>query len=649
MQRRSSPVCRHQSAAWVAGSMMTPIHRAGRRETQGGPVSNRLFVLLLTAIAALVIATPLAAAENENPLEPLDASSPRATLQSFVDQTKVTEDAALAYRSDRSLEAQQVYLDEVAKTRELFDLSEVPSASQGETVEEDFLALADILLRIPLPDPESIPDADQVEADELEQWTLPGTEITLKPLAEGDRAGSWVFSPRTVANLPGWRDQVEGLPVLVEDRAITDWRRNSDISTGPLIPTALVDALPGFSKVRVLGSPLWKSIVALLAALLIVLLVVLWYRWIGRRRTPGTVSGHALGATTPLLLFALLFVYDSFMGSQINPSGQLAEVVVVGTTITFWIGVAWLFYEVLQMLTEWSIGSPHVSDATYDPHLLRLVSRVISVAGVILILLFGANEIGIPALGLLAGASVGALVIGLAAQSTVENLIGGMTLFADKPFVVGDFVRFGDDDGTVEEIGPRSTRIRKLDGTQLTVPNSDIVQARISNFTQRNNVLLLHTVGVRYETTVQQIEWLVARIREGLRENPKVEEDENMPRVRLAGFGASSIDIEVRAYVATTSMHEFMAVQAELLAMIMRAVEAAGTSMAFPSTTAYVTRDDGIVGPEALDEPEAGTDGPRTPEQAAARADQKPARLEDETENGESEGETNAEGEDTSA
>ena len=73
-----------------------------------------------------------------------------------------------------------------------------------------------------------------------------------------------------------------------------------------------------------------------------------------------------------------------------------------------------------------------------------------------------------------------------------------------------------------------------------------------------------------------------------------------MPRVRLAAFGASSIDIEVRGYVATTSVHEFMAVQEELLQMIMRQVEAAGTSMAFPSTTAYLSRDDGIPGPSVL-------------------------------------------------
>ena len=75
----------------------------------------------------------------------------------------------------------------------------MPTASLEEVTEENFVALADILLRIPLPDRESIPDQDMIASDELTQWTLPGTEITLRPLDEGDRAGSWVFTPRTVA------------------------------------------------------------------------------------------------------------------------------------------------------------------------------------------------------------------------------------------------------------------------------------------------------------------------------------------------------------------------------------------------------------------------------------------------------------------
>ncbi len=479
-------------------------------------MTYRLVALLLAVLGSLALSSPALGQDQPNPLEPLDASSPRAAVQSFLDQVAVVQDAATEYRRERSLDAQAALFAEVDKVRELMDLSEVPAASLDQVVQEDFAALADILMRIPLPATEDIPDADAVAADELTRWTLPGTEITFAPLKKGDLAGSWLLTPRTVAMLPRWREEVEGLPVTVTDVPITDWRRNTDFSTGPLIPGGLVGALPALAKERVLGSPLWKSIAALLLAILVVVLSILWYRWIGHRGPPDSMRRHAFGLTTPLFLLLLLSLYQSFMATQVHVSGQLAELVVLGTTVAFWVAVAWLFKEVVELVVEWVIATPRISDTTYDAHLLRLVSRIISVLGVGFILLFGANEIGIPALGLLAGASVGGLVVGLAAQSTVENLIGGITIFADKPFQVGDFVAFGDDLGSVEEIGPRSTRIRKLDGTQLTVPNSDIVQARISNFTHRDNVLFLHTVGLRYETTMRQVQWLVAQHPRGL-------------------------------------------------------------------------------------------------------------------------------------
>lgn len=565
-------------------------------------MSRSLVVALLTLLAALVLAAPLFAAEEgpENPLEPLDTSSPRATLLSFIEQAGVVEEAALEYRSNRSGETQRAVFDAITKTSEISDLSKVPTASVGAVVESNFAALADILMRIPLPDAEEIPDADQVAADELTQWTLPGTEITFKPLKKGDRAGNWVLTPRTVSGLPGWRDEVEGLPSLAEEAGITNWRRQLDLATGPLIPGTVINSLPDVSQARVLGSPLWKSLAAVLGAMLIVLIGYLWYRFIGRRGPDGTIRKHVFALTTPSVIITMLFVFEQFLTTQVNVSGTLAELVVLGTTISIWIMLAWAFAALVSLVVEWVIDTRFIADERYDTHLLQLISKVVTVVGVLLIVLFGANQIGIPALGLLAGASVGALVIGLAAQSTVENFISGMTLYADKPFEVGDFVGFGTDQGTVEDIGPRSTRIRKSNGTQLTVPNSDIVQARISNFTQRDNALFLHVIGLRYETTLEQIEWVVEHIREGLREHPKVEEDSDLPRVRLAEFGSSSIDVEARAYVATTSVHEFMAVQEQLLAMIMRTVEAAGTGMAFPSTTAYLTRDDGIVGPSAL-------------------------------------------------
>jgi hypothetical protein len=179
-------------------------------------VSKRLIVILLAMVATIALAAQVSAAEaeTENPLEPLDTSSPRAAYLAFIEQAGVIEKAVLEYRSNRSTETQNAFFEAVAKTGELSDLSEVAAAKQDQVVVGNFAALADILMRIPLPDRETIPDADQVTADGLTQWIVPGTEITFRPLEEGDRAGAWVLTPSTVAGLTGWRREVEGLPAI---------------------------------------------------------------------------------------------------------------------------------------------------------------------------------------------------------------------------------------------------------------------------------------------------------------------------------------------------------------------------------------------------------------------------------------------------
>lgn len=571
---------------WSVRRASGPISRSSRR--LGGSALAALLVYSLSSMLAPL--APVAAAED--PLAPLDTSSPQATYLSFLEQSDAIEQAALDYAADRTFENQRVLAREFGKLEPLFDISEVPLTARDETVVQSWAYLADILKRVELPDPATIPDGEMVSDGSVPRWTLPGTEVKITRVDSGEREGDYVFSADTVAGLPAWRELVQGQPLLgTEPTAITDWRTWKTTASGPLIPLGLVEALPDSLRDPLLDSPLWKVIVGILGAMLVTLIVAAWHRWIGSRGPQGTVRGHVLSLTTPIVLVILLEAYRLFMDTQVNSGGTFAELVLFGTTIGYYLALAWAFRALVRLVVEWVIATPVITEGTYDAQLVRLLSRVISIVGAIGIVLYGANDIGIPALGLLAGLGIGGLVIGLAAQGTVENLIGGLTLYTDQPFRLGDFVALGDDLGTVDMIGPRSTRIRKLDGTRLSVPNSEITKSRVTNFTQRANVLFLHTVGVRYETTRAQLELLVARIDEGMRDHPLVISDENMPRVRVVGFGAYSIDIEMRAYIDTTDFNRYVVAQEQLLLMIHRIVEDVGTSIAFPSTTAYLTRD----------------------------------------------------------
>ena len=179
----------------------------------------------------------------------------------------------------------------------------------------------------------------------------------------------------------------------------------------------------------------------------------------------------------------------------------------------------------------------------------------------------------------------------LAAQKTVENLFGGITLILDQPVRVGDFCQFGDKLGTVEEIGLRSTRIRTLERTVVSVPNGQFSSLELENFTARDRCWLQTTLGLRYETTPDQLRYVLVELRTMLYAHPMVAAN---PRIRLIELAKSSLDLEIFAYVPTANYDEFLAVREDIYLRIMDIVAASGTGLAFPSQTTYAATDPGV-------------------------------------------------------
>ncbi|MCD9623113.1 mechanosensitive ion channel family protein [Rhabdothermincola salaria] len=581
-----------------------------------GPVGSarRVTIVAALAVIAAVLLGPSPAHAQENPLEPLDTSSPQATYLSFVAQVELLEELLLTYEQDRSEANQAAFDSALERTEQLFDFSEVSEANQGEAIVVSFTSLADILNRIPPPAVDEIPDAAEVEAAArateeftfpetdapflftgggITGYTLPGTEIKITRVDEGARADDYVFSAETVSRLPGWRKDVDGLPPN-EEVEVRNWVQEEANFTGHLVPRSLVDSLPdGFDR-DFLGSPLWKLIVDVVVLGLVVVTIGLWQRWVGSRGTPGTLSGYVHQLTTPVLLLILIGVARRFMDEQVNHSGNAATIANVLVTLVIWASMAWAFWVVTKLAVEWIIATPAIRDESIDAHLLRLLAKVVSLGGAFSLALMGLSRVGVPTIGLGVGAGVAGLAVGLAATSTLENLLGGITVYLDKPFRVHDDIRVDDEFGTVEAIGPRSTRIRRLDDTQVTLPNADLSRAKVTNYSERNHILFVHTVGVRYETTVDQLRTIVSAIDARFRSHPMVLDKTDFPRVRVCGFGASSIDIEVRAHIGTDRYSVFTEVQQELLLLIHEIIEAAGSGFAFPSTTTYLTDDAGL-------------------------------------------------------
>jgi MscS family membrane protein len=215
--------------------------------------------------------------------------------------------------------------------------------------------------------------------------------------------------------------------------------------------------------------------------------------------------------------------------------------------------------------------------------------RMTRVALVVLGAVVALQQIGFQITGLLAGLGVGGVAVALAAQKTIANLFGGFSLATDQPVRLGDFCRFGDKSGWVEDVGMRSTRIRTLDRSVITVPNSEFAEIQLENMSLRDRILLSANLGLRYETTPDQLRKVLAALHKLLADDSRV--IQNPLRVRFKGFGAYSLDIEVLTYIATADFDEFMAIREELFLKMMDIVNESGTGFAFPSQTIYAAQD----------------------------------------------------------
>ena len=218
--------------------------------------------------------------------------------------------------------------------------------------------------------------------------------------------------------------------------------------------------------------------------------------------------------------------------------------------------------------------------------LVRLLRRgadvlILFAAVVAVLFVFGVDPT--PAL---AGLGVGGIAVALAAQKTLENVIAGASIIFDQAVKVGDFLKMGEIQGTVDHIGLRSTRIRTLDRTVVSVPNGQIANVSLETFSARDKFWFHPAVGLVYETRPEQIREVVDGIRRMLLEHPLI--DLPSVRVRFFRLGASSLDVDVSAYLEARDWNHFLEIQEQLLFGITEIVSRAGTSIAFPSQTMYL-------------------------------------------------------------
>lgn len=228
------------------------------------------------------------------------------------------------------------------------------------------------------------------------------------------------------------------------------------------------------------------------------------------------------------------------------------------------------------------------TESKLDDQLAPLIVKSLRIFVITLGILFILNNFGYNIASLLAGLGIGGLAFALAAQDTVSNLFGSFTIFSDKPFHMGDWIEIGDFEGTVEEVGFRSTRIRRFDQAQVTLPNSQFIKNGVINYSAMKKRRIKFNLGVTYDTTAAQISEVIEGIKQIIREDHRF--DHNFSMVHFTDFGDYALNIFIYCFTKTTVWDEYLTVREEFHLSIMKMLEEMGVEIAFPSQTVYIEK-----------------------------------------------------------
>jgi MscS family membrane protein len=503
------------------------------------PGGNRHLPSVSRFVFALVLSVCCAYAQKSGS-DPLDRLNPRSTVTAFLESCHQNNyQRASQYLDTRQLPAKTREQQGIELAKELesllnadaqFDPLKLSQSQEGNLTDDSDQSMEGVA---------TISKGDQ-------NFQLKLQRVQISPTTE-----VWLFSAGTVALIP----KLAPLP-----------------STESAIEARLPRFLVSF---EISETPLWKWIALLIAAGLIIALFRVTAA-LSLRLMPGPRWRFVHALLEPVLVFiaaALFRVIDELLRPSALTRLYLADfllLVVVGA-------VAWALMNLVELFLA-------RVDAVLDPRqrvvshsLIYLGRRTSRVVIFVLAAIFVLNNWGYPMNTIIAGLGVSGIAVALAAQQTIANVFGGVSVIGDHPVMVGDLGNFGGVIGTVDDIGMRSTRIRTLSRTVVSIPNSAFAGMNLENYSLRDKILFNPALSVKRTTPKAQIEELVTALGKALREDKRVEA---VPATaRITAITAAAFTIEIFCYVLTADIDDFHKIASELYLGIDGVVTSAGVEL----------------------------------------------------------------------
>lgn len=527
-----------------------------------------LSLFLATTVQAGVSTVAVAGSQknsvnSENDSQTGKLRNPQATIKQFINaMTKVTTGDEDAF----------------SLAIDTLDLSKVSQLIRDERGQETARLLFTIMQLADIP-----------KLDEIPAKTLKSSYVLLRSeqgniVLRVNEQKNWLFSSKTVDKVP---QIFQGLT----DNHTIDTNGDSAVS----LPASVLlrSRMPSILKQGfILEYWQWIGLFFIIVFGSVADKVLAWVlkfnvgRWQKKHPSFEKLDSHVL---RPLGLMAMALIWWSGLNMLGLPDTALLILLVAVKLLVSLSGI-WSAFRIVDIFDAlWTTKALQTSNK-FDDLLVPMISKSLKVFVVVIGIVFAADNLNIDVTSLLAGLGLGGLAFALAAKDLLGNFFGSVTVLLDRPFSIGDWVVIGDIEGSVEEVGFRSTRVRTFYNSLVTMPNSILTTTKIDNMGARRYRRMKTMLAVTYDTSPERIEAFCEGIRKIIQMHPYMRKDSY--QVYFNEYGAASLDILVYVFWATPDWNTELRERHRFLLDVLRLARQLDIEFAYPTQTLYLKRGD---------------------------------------------------------
>ena len=508
----------------------------------------------------------------ENPLIPVKLDSPRDTIKSYMLAMNDYKAGVKTGQKDKR--------DRINDAIRCLNLDNIPFVLRKEKGGEAAILLKEVIDRVIVIDVNLVPDDIGDRNNPLQKWRLKDTEITISRVKKGEREGDYLFSVDTVSRAPEFFEKVKHLPYLKKSGG------------GALYKEPWVESkLPHWAleKTILLLNWQWLGIlISIFSGLVIKRLIEIQIHLL-KKFTQKTKFDwddkiiYAFDRPAGLIGASGFWIISIFI---LKFEGTPQLILMNFVQVIFSISLIWLIYNSVDVLTEYLMHLSSKTGSKLDDQLVPLIQRALKMFVVVFGVLVSCQNLGFNVMSVLAGLGLGGLAFALAAKDTCANFFGSIMILLDRPFNIGDWVIIGKTEGSVEEIGFRSTRIRTFYDSLITVPNSILANADIDNMGQRNYRRIKAFFGLTYDTPPEKMEAFLEGVKNIVEANPYTRKD--YYHVVFNGYGNFSLDVMLYCFLKVPDWAAELVQRQNIYLEILRLAEKIGVDFAFPTQTLQI-------------------------------------------------------------